>query len=150
MSLRVLIAGATGWTGAPLTEAVAAADDLELAGGIARSGGATFHSVDEAFAAAPADVFVDYTGPVDDLVEAMQAAVRHQDGNAAGQCHVAIAGEQALAGKMIDAKPSPVLPGRGPAVRPKVDPFKSYFECRSRSVRKTLFITTNLTCTGGG
>ena len=35
--LRVLIAGATGWTGAPLAKAVEAADDLELAGGIARS-----------------------------------------------------------------------------------------------------------------
>ena len=29
MSLKVLIAGATGWTGAPLVEAVVAADDLE-------------------------------------------------------------------------------------------------------------------------
>ena len=59
--LRVLIAGATGWTGAPLAEAVVAADDLELAGGIARSGGATFSAVDEALAATSADVFVDYT-----------------------------------------------------------------------------------------
>lgn len=58
--LRVLIAGVTGWTGAPLARAVDAADDLELAGGIARSG-ADFTSVAEALAAAPADVVVDYT-----------------------------------------------------------------------------------------
>jgi 4-hydroxy-tetrahydrodipicolinate reductase len=48
--LRVLIAGATGWTGAPLARAVTAADDLELAGGIARRG-AGFASVGEALAA---------------------------------------------------------------------------------------------------
>jgi 4-hydroxy-tetrahydrodipicolinate reductase len=58
--LRVLIAGVTGWTGAPLARAVEAADDLEFAGGIARSG-ADFTSVAEALAAAPADVVVDYT-----------------------------------------------------------------------------------------
>ena len=57
---RVLIAGATGWTGAPLAEAVRAADDLELAGGIARSG-ADFASVDAALAGAQADVLVDFT-----------------------------------------------------------------------------------------
>jgi 4-hydroxy-tetrahydrodipicolinate reductase len=60
--LRVLIAGATGWTGAPLTEAVRAADDVELAGGIARSG-ADFASVEEALEAAQADVLVDFTKP---------------------------------------------------------------------------------------
>lgn len=60
--LRVLIAGATGWTGAPLAEAVRAADDLELAGGIARSG-ADFASVEEALASTEADVLVDYTKP---------------------------------------------------------------------------------------
>ena len=60
--LRVLIAGVTGWTGAPLAEAVEAADDLELAGGIARSG-ADFPSVEAALAATQADVLVDYTKP---------------------------------------------------------------------------------------
>ena len=60
--LRVLIAGVTGWTGVPLAEAVRAADDLELAGGIARSG-ADFASVEEALAATGADVLVDYTKP---------------------------------------------------------------------------------------
>ena len=58
--LRVLIAGVTGWTGAPLAEAVRAADDLELAGGIARSG-ADYPSVAEALEATSADVVVDYT-----------------------------------------------------------------------------------------
>jgi 4-hydroxy-tetrahydrodipicolinate reductase len=52
----------TGWTGAPLAEAVEAADDLELAGGIARSG-ADFPSVEAALAAAEADVLVDFTKP---------------------------------------------------------------------------------------
>ena len=60
--LRVLIAGVTGWTGAPLAEAVEAADDLELAGGIARSG-ADFPSVEAALAATEADVLVDFTKP---------------------------------------------------------------------------------------
>ena len=58
--LRVLIAGATGWTGAPLAKAVEAADDLQLVGGIARSG-ADYTSVEEALAATSADVVVDYT-----------------------------------------------------------------------------------------
>ena len=76
--LRVLIAGATGWTGAPLAEAVRAADDLELAGGIARSG-ADFASVEEALAGAEADVFVDYTKPgvVRGHVDAALAAGLH-------------------------------------------------------------------------
>src|SRR5438876_7283892 len=58
--LRVLIAGATGWAGAPLARAVDAAADLELAGGIARRG-AEYASVADALAAVEADVFVDYT-----------------------------------------------------------------------------------------
>src|SRR5215208_1878474 len=49
--LRVLIAGVTGWTGVPLAAAVEAADDLELAGGIARRD-ADFPSVEAALAAA--------------------------------------------------------------------------------------------------
>ena len=60
--LRVLIAGVTGWTGVPLAAAVEAADDLELAGGIARSG-ADHASVQEALAATEADVLVDFTSP---------------------------------------------------------------------------------------
>jgi 4-hydroxy-tetrahydrodipicolinate reductase len=79
MSLKVLIAGATGWTGAPLVEAVLAADDLELAGGIARRGGATFSAVDEALEATSADVFVDYTSAavVRQNVDAALAAGLH-------------------------------------------------------------------------
>jgi 4-hydroxy-tetrahydrodipicolinate reductase len=79
--LRVLIAGATGWTGAPLARAVAAAPDLELAGGIARSG-ADFASVGDALAAVPADVLVDFTSA---------AAVRgHVDAALAGGLHVVV------------------------------------------------------------
>ena len=76
--LRVLIAGATGWTGAPLAAAVRAADDLELAGGIARSG-ADFASVEEALAATEADVLVDFTKPgvVRGHVDAALAAGLH-------------------------------------------------------------------------
>jgi 4-hydroxy-tetrahydrodipicolinate reductase len=57
---RVLIAGVTGWAGAPLARAVDAAPDLELAGGIARRG-ADFVSVADALSAVDADVLVDYT-----------------------------------------------------------------------------------------
>lgn len=79
--LRVLIAGATGWTGAPLARAVTAADDLELAGGIARRGG-DFATVDEALAAVEADVLVDYTSP---------AVVRaHVDAALAAGLHVVV------------------------------------------------------------
>ena len=60
--LRVLIAGVTGWTGVPLAAAVEAADDLALAGGIARRG-ADHASVQEALAATEADVLVDFTKP---------------------------------------------------------------------------------------
>ena len=76
--LRVLIAGATGWTGVPLAAAVRAADDLELAGGIARSG-ADFASVEEALAATEADVLVDFTKPgvVRGHVDAALAAGLH-------------------------------------------------------------------------
>lgn len=41
-----------------------------------------------------------------------------------------------------------VGPARGPAVRPWVEPLRSYLRCRSRSVRNTLFITTKRTCGG--
>ena len=58
--LKVLIAGVTGWTGAPLARAVEAADDLEFVGGIARSH-ADCTSVTEALAAVRADGVVDYT-----------------------------------------------------------------------------------------
>ena len=79
--MRVLIAGVTGWTGTPLAEAVAAAEDLELAGGIARSG-ADYASVAEALEATEADVVVDYTSA---------AAVRaNVDAALAGGAHVVV------------------------------------------------------------
>jgi 4-hydroxy-tetrahydrodipicolinate reductase len=79
--LRVLIAGMTGWTGVPLARAVEAADDLELAGGIARRA-ADFTSVAEALAAVRADVVVDYTSA---------AAVRaNVDAALAGGAHVVV------------------------------------------------------------
>jgi 4-hydroxy-tetrahydrodipicolinate reductase len=62
--IRVCIAGITGWTGSAVAAAVEAADDLELAGGVARSAageGNVYASVAEALVAAPADVVVDYT-----------------------------------------------------------------------------------------
>lgn len=86
--LRVLVAGVTGWTGAPLARAVEAAPDLALAGGIARRG-ADFSSVDEALAAVEADVLVDYTSA---------AAVRSNvDAALAGGLHVVV-GSSGLTG----------------------------------------------------
>ncbi|HET8951704.1 MAG TPA: dihydrodipicolinate reductase C-terminal domain-containing protein [Solirubrobacteraceae bacterium] len=87
--LRVLIAGVTGWTGAPLAEAVEAADDLELAGGIARRD-AGFASVEEALAEVRADVLVDFTSA---------AAVRgHVDAALAAGLHVVV-GSSGLTGE---------------------------------------------------
>jgi 4-hydroxy-tetrahydrodipicolinate reductase len=76
--LRVLVAGATGWTGAPLARAVEAAPDLDLVGGIARRG-ADFPSVADAVAAVQADVLVDFTSAavVRSNVDAALAAALH-------------------------------------------------------------------------
>jgi 4-hydroxy-tetrahydrodipicolinate reductase len=76
--LRVVIAGVTGWTGAPLARAVQAAPDLELAAGVARRGG-DYPSVAEALAAVAADVVVDYTSAaaVRGNVDAALAAGAH-------------------------------------------------------------------------
>jgi 4-hydroxy-tetrahydrodipicolinate reductase len=59
--IRVCVAGATGWVGGPVADAVEAAVDLELVARVARSDAASFSSVAEALDAVPADVFVDYT-----------------------------------------------------------------------------------------
>ena len=59
--IRVCVAGITGWTGAPVAEAVRAADDLELVAGVARSHPDHFSSVAEALEALETDVLVDYT-----------------------------------------------------------------------------------------
>src|SRR5262249_54059845 len=69
---KICIAGITGWVGAPLAQAVLRADDLELVGGVARSGAgqrvegsevAIAASVDDALDGAAADVLIDYTAP---------------------------------------------------------------------------------------
>jgi len=60
-STRVCVAGITGWTGRAVAEAVEAADDLELIGGVSRSDPTQFDSVAESLDAAAADVLVDYT-----------------------------------------------------------------------------------------
>jgi 4-hydroxy-tetrahydrodipicolinate reductase len=59
--IRVCVAGVTGWTGAPVAEAIRGADGLELVAGVARSDPRHFSSVSEALDAADADVLVDYT-----------------------------------------------------------------------------------------
>jgi 4-hydroxy-tetrahydrodipicolinate reductase len=68
--IRVCIAGVTGWTGAPIAEAISGADDLELVAGVSRSQAGTtlddlrvpvFGSVAEALESAEADVLVDFT-----------------------------------------------------------------------------------------
>ncbi len=65
-SLRICVAGITGWTGSALAEAIAAAEDLELRSGVSRSAaggelhGAPVHaSVAEALDGV--DVLIDYT-----------------------------------------------------------------------------------------
>lgn len=77
MTIRVIVAGTTGWTGSAVAKAVLAADDLALVGAVARSaagrdlgealgvpsiGVAVVATVEEAFNAG-ADVLVDYTAP---------------------------------------------------------------------------------------
>jgi 4-hydroxy-tetrahydrodipicolinate reductase len=70
MTIRICVAGATGWTGSALVPAIEAASDLALVGAVARRaagetlGGVTVRaSVAEALDAAAADVLVDYTRP---------------------------------------------------------------------------------------
>ncbi len=77
MTLRITLAGATGWVGRALVAAIAAAPDLELAGavartaagrdageaaGIAANGIALVATLEEALAT-PSDVVIDYTKP---------------------------------------------------------------------------------------
>ncbi len=59
--IRVCVAGITGWTGRPVSEAIEAASDLELVAGVSRSDPASYSSVEEALVAVGADVLVDYT-----------------------------------------------------------------------------------------
>jgi 4-hydroxy-tetrahydrodipicolinate reductase len=60
-SIRVCVAGVTGWTGRQVADAVERADDLELVAGVSRSDPASYSSVAEALDAVEADVLVDYT-----------------------------------------------------------------------------------------
>jgi 4-hydroxy-tetrahydrodipicolinate reductase len=62
MTIRVVVAGATGWTGSALVKAIAAADDLTLAAAVARKGEGMVPTL-EAALATPSDVVVDYTHP---------------------------------------------------------------------------------------
>ncbi|CAM0997559.1 4-hydroxy-tetrahydrodipicolinate reductase [Rhodanobacter sp. Root179] len=77
MSIKVCVAGATGWAGSELSRGIAAADDLDMVAAVARRhAGETlgavlveaglqapiFASVDAALAQ-PCDVFVEYTRP---------------------------------------------------------------------------------------
>ena len=102
--IRVLIAGVTGWTGVPLAAAVEAADDLELAGGIARSG-ADHTSVQEALAATDADVLVDFTSA---------AAVRaNVDAALAGGLHVVVGSSGLSAGDFAEIDAAARAAGRG-------------------------------------
>lgn len=79
MTIRVCLAGATGWAGSAIARGIFEADDMELAAGVSRTHagrtlgevlnvpamkGPIFRTVKEAFAAVPAvDVFVDFTRP---------------------------------------------------------------------------------------
>jgi 4-hydroxy-tetrahydrodipicolinate reductase len=65
-NLNICVAGATGWTGAAIAEAVAAADDLTLRSGVSRSAaGSEFHGAPVHAAVADAldgvDVMIDFT-----------------------------------------------------------------------------------------
>jgi 4-hydroxy-tetrahydrodipicolinate reductase len=60
-TIRVCVAGVTGWTGDAVARAVEAASDLELVAGVSRSDPEGFSSVADALAAVEADVLVDYT-----------------------------------------------------------------------------------------
>lgn len=93
MGIRVVIAGATGWTGRALVAAVLNSDDLTLAGAVARSAagqdagtaiglppcGVTISATLAEALAVPSDVVVDYTaaGVVKQHVLTALAAGRH-------------------------------------------------------------------------
>lgn len=59
--IRVCVAGITGWTGGAIAEAVRAAHDLELVGGVSRSDPGSYSSVADALDSVRVDVLVDYT-----------------------------------------------------------------------------------------
>lgn len=77
MTIRIIVAGATGWTGAAVTRGILDVDDLTLVGAVARgaagddigahlgrdSVGVTIVATVEEALETPADVFVDLTAP---------------------------------------------------------------------------------------
>ena len=91
MSLKVCVAGATGWAGSALARGMVAAPDLELVAAVGRRHAGqqlaevlgeprlhapVFASVAEALAAVRCDVFVEYTGP-DSAKANILAALEH-------------------------------------------------------------------------
>ena len=90
MTIRVCIAGVTGWAGSTLAKSLAQTDDIEIVAGVSRQGagrslsdalgapnlsGVIRASVEEALAT-PCDVFVEYTKP--NVVKAnVLTALRH-------------------------------------------------------------------------
>jgi 4-hydroxy-tetrahydrodipicolinate reductase len=60
-TIKVCVAGATGWTGSAIANAVEEAGDLELVAGVARSDPSLYSSVADALDAVATDVLVDYT-----------------------------------------------------------------------------------------
>ena len=93
MAIRITLAGATGWVGRALVAAIDNADDLVLAGAVARSAagrdagesvgmrrlGIAIKAALEEALQAPSDVVIDYTAPgaVKDHALAALAAGRH-------------------------------------------------------------------------
>lgn len=77
MSIKVCVAGATGWAGSELSRGIAAADDLDMVAAVGRRHvgqalgevlgesrlSASIHASVDAALAQPCDVFVDYTSP---------------------------------------------------------------------------------------
>ncbi|MET0528641.1 MAG: NAD-dependent epimerase/dehydratase family protein, partial [Microvirga sp.] len=77
MAVRITLAGSTGWVGKALVAAIAASDDLELAGAVSRSAagqdageaaglqrlGVTISATLEEALQQPSDVVIDYTKP---------------------------------------------------------------------------------------
>jgi 4-hydroxy-tetrahydrodipicolinate reductase len=77
-AIGVCVAGVTGWTGSAVAEAVAAAEDLALVAGVARSDPSSYSSVAEALDAVQADVLVDYTSAAAvkaNVIEALERRV---------------------------------------------------------------------------
>ena len=78
--IRVSLAGATGWAGSALAEAIAAAEDMELSASVSRShagelmhGSQVYGTVREALAKEATEVFVEYTKPEFALDHVLQA-----------------------------------------------------------------------------